>query len=123
MSINNDAWKLSNPDDDGHYTEDHTPRIQSCIYYKFISDHRLSNRPVYGMFTTSGHDIKIWNWFGIETIDIEPIGTEVEEIESEIYRIKQNYTGYELIAKDEFLEVFNSVQERINKLVSHEAMY
>ena len=121
MSTNNDAWKLSNPDDDGHYTEDHTPRIEACIYYKFISDHK--NRPVYGMLTTSGHDIKIWNWFGIQTIDIEPIGTEMEEIESEIYRIKQNYTGYELIAKDEFLEVFNSVQERINKLVSHEAMY
>ena len=121
MSNEYDAWKLSNPWDDGHYTEDTTPRIESCIYYRFTSDHK--KRPVYGMFTTSGHDIKIWNWFGIETIDIEPIDTAIKDIYSEIDRIKENYDGYELITKEEFLTVFKAAQERINKIVDHETIY
>jgi hypothetical protein len=121
MSNGYDAWKLSNPWDDGHFTEDTTPRITECIYYKFVSDHK--KRPVYGMLTTSGQDIKIWNWFGIETIDIEPIDNSVKEIYSEIERIRENYDGYELIAKEEFLAVFKAAQERINKIVEHEAIY
>ena len=110
---NYDAWKLSNPWDDGHYTEDTTPRITECIYYKFISD--FNKRPAFGMITTSCHDIKIWNWCGIQTVSIDSIDNSAEEVESEIDRIKANYDGFEYITKDEFLSVFNQVQERINK--------
>jgi len=116
-----DAWKLSNPWDDGHYKEDETPQIEESIYYKHVSDYK--RQPAYGMITTSGHDIKIWNWFGIHTINIDPIGTDMKDVDAEIERVKANYDGFEFITREEFLEAFNAAQERINKLVSHETRY
>jgi hypothetical protein len=90
MSTNNDAWKLSNPDDDGHYSEDTKPRIEQSIYFKFRAQH--SRRWFYGMITTSGHEVRVWDFGGIRTIDVDEMEPYAEEAQDEIDRIKLNYT-------------------------------
>jgi hypothetical protein len=119
-----DAWKLSNPWDDGHYTEDSEdtkPRIEGSIYFKF--QHKYGKRFQYGMITTSGHDIKIWNYGSLRNIDVDDIETYVEDVESEIDRVKANYENFEYIEKDEFLKEFHEAHTKILNLVHREAFY
>lgn len=122
MIYNNyDSWKLSNPDDDGHFTEDNKPRIEGSIYFKFRMQH--NRRWCYGMITTSGHEIRIWNIQGIRTIDVDEIETYVEDVQDEIDRIKLNYDGFENITAKEFIEEFNEAHTKILNLVHREAFY
>ena len=122
MIYNNyDSWKLSNPDDDGHYIEDNKPRIDGSIYFKF--QQKYCRRYQYGMITTSGHDIKIWNYGNIRNIDVDDIETYVDEVQDEIDRIKANYEKFEYIDKEEFLKEFQEVHTKILNLVNREAFY
>jgi hypothetical protein len=122
MIYNNyDSWKLSNPDDDGHYIEDNKPRIEGSIYFKF--QQKWGRRWQYGMITTSGHDIRIWNYGSSRNIDVDAIETYVEDVEHEIERIKANYENFENIDKDEFLKEFHEAHTKILNLVHREAFY
>jgi hypothetical protein len=112
---NYDAWKLSNPDDDGHYTEDTKARIEEPIYFKYQM--KWNRRHLYGMITTSGYDIKIWNIGRIRTIDIDEIETYVEDVYSEIDRIKSNYENFEYISMQEFYAEFEQVHSKTLKIV------
>jgi hypothetical protein len=122
MIYNNyDSWKLSNPDDDGHYTEDDKPRIETSIYFKY--QHRYQRKFNYGMITTSGHDIRVTNYGGIRNIDVDEIETYVEDVESEIDRVKANYENFQLIEREEFMTEFNEAHTKILNLVHREAFY
>jgi hypothetical protein len=122
MIYNNyDSWKLSNPDDDGHYIEDNKPRIEGSIYFKF--QHKWGRRWQYGMITTSGHDIRIWHYGSSRNIDVDAIETYVEDVESEIDRIKSNYENFENIDKEEFLKEFHEAHTKVLNLVHREAFY
>jgi len=118
---NYDSWKLSNPDDDGHYTEDDKPRIETAMYFRF--QHKWGRRWQYGMITTSGHDVRIWNFGRIRTIDVDEIETYVEDVNHEINRIKANYDNFELIERNEFITEFNEAHTKILSLVHREANY
>jgi hypothetical protein len=115
---NYDAWKLSNPDDDGHYTEDTKPRINESIYFKFRN--KWGRRWQYGMITTSGHDIKIWNYGRLRNIDVDEIETYIEEVQDEIDRIKENYENFENISMQEFYAEFEQAHTNILKIVQRE---
>lgn len=117
---NYDSWKLSNPEDDGHYGED-KPRITESIYFKF--QHKYGKRWQYGMITTSGHDIRIWSYGRFRNIDLDEIETYVEDVQDEIDRVKANYENFEYIDKDEFLKEFQEVHNNILYLVHREAFY
>lgn len=117
---NYDSWKLSNPDDDGYYSED-KPRIEEAIYYKFQM--KWGRRHFYGMITTSGYDIKIWNFGGIRTIDVDEIETYVEDVQDEIKRVKANYDNFEYITMQEFVAEFNEAHTKILNLVHREAFH
>lgn len=122
MIYNNyDSYKLSNPDDDGFYIEDNKPRIEGSIYFKY--QHKGCKRLQYGMITTSGHDIRVWNYGGIRTIDVDEIETYVEDVESEIDRIKANYENFENITMQEFYAEFEQAHTKILNLVNREAFY
>jgi hypothetical protein len=122
MIYNNyDSWKLSNPDDDGHYIEDDKPRIETAMYFKY--QHRNDRRYNYGMITTSGHDVRIWSYGRIRTIDVDDIETYTEEVNGEIDRVKANYENFELIGRNEFLTQFDEVHTKILTLVHREANY
>jgi hypothetical protein len=116
-----DSWKLSNPDDDGHFIEDNKPRIEGSIYFKF--QQKWGRRWQYGMITTSGHDIRIWNYGSSRNIDVDAIETYVEDVEHEINRVKANYENFENIDKDEFLKEFHEAHTKILNLVHREAFY
>jgi hypothetical protein len=122
MIYNNyDSWKLSNPDDDGHYIEDDKPRIETAIYFKY--QHRSDRKYNYGMITTSGHDVRIHNYGHIRTIDVEEIETYLEEVNGELDRIKANYENFELIGRKEFITEFDEAHIKILNLVHREAYY
>lgn len=118
---NYDSYKLSNPDDDGHYSTDEKPRIQNSMYFKYQQTYL--NRFCYGMITTSGHDIRIWNYGSIRTIDIDDIETYVEDVNGEIDRINANYQNFQFIDKQEFMAEFNQAHTKILNLVQREADY
>lgn len=119
--FNYDSWKLSNPDDDGYYSEDDKPRIQTSMYFKFRM--KYNRRWCYGMITTSGHEIRIWNIQGIRTIDVDEIETYVEDVNGEIDRMNANYLDFQFIEKEEFLNEFDEAHIKILTLVHREANY
>lgn len=122
MIYNNyDSWKLSNPDDDGHYKEDDKPRIEQSIYFKFRMAY--NRRWCYGMITTSGHDIRIWNIQGIRTIDVDEMEPYAEDAQHEIDRIKMNYENFEYITVEEFYPEFEEAHNKILNLVQREKNY
>lgn len=122
MIYNNyDSWKLSNPDDDGHFIEDNKPRIETSIYFKFRMEH--SRRWCYGMITTSGHEIRVWDFGGIRTIDVDGIEPYTEDAQDEIDRIKLNYTDFENITMQEFYAEFEQAHNKILNLVQREILY
>jgi hypothetical protein len=113
---NYDSWKLSNPDDDGYYQDD-KPRIEEPIYYK-CSGHK--KRAMFGMITTSGYDIKVWDYGTIRTIDVDEIYTYVDDVSDEINRIRKNYDNFELITMQEFYVEFEQGHSKILKIVQDE---
>lgn len=115
---NYDAWKLSNPIDDGHYTEDDKPRIEEPIYFKFRM--KYNRRWCYGMITTAGHDIKVWNIQGIRTIDVDEMEPYAEDAQHEIERVKENYDSFEYISMQEFYAEFEEAHTKILKIVQDE---
>lgn len=112
-----DEWKLSNPIDDGHYTDD-KPRIEDPIYFKYQM--KWNRRYFYGMITTSGYDIKVWNIGRIRTIDVDEIDTYVEDVQDEIERIKANYESFEYITMQEFYAEFEQAHNKILNIVKLE---
>ena len=122
MIYNNyDSRKLSNPDDDGHYSEDTKPRIEQSIYFKFRPKH--SRRWCYGMITTSGHDIRVWDFGGIRTIDVDEMEPYAEDAQDEINRIKFHYVDFEHITMQEFYAEFEQANTKIINLVQREILY
>ena len=117
---NYDDWKLSNPWDDGHYTdvEDDKPRIEEPIYYKFLS--KYTKKYNFGMISASGHCITVWCYSKLKTIDMDEIDPYVEDVEDEVNRVKQNYEGYENITMQEFYAEFEQAHTNILKIVQHE---
>lgn len=118
---NYDDYKLSNPEDDGHYIEDKKPRIESAIYFKYR--HRNGKKYNYGMIGTSGHDIRVWDYGHIRTIEVDEIETYVDEVNSEIKRVNANYEDTQLIERGEFMAEFNEAQTKILNLVHDNENY
>lgn len=116
-----DAWKLSNPDDDGYYTEDTKPRIQGSMYFKY--KHKHSAKYCYAMITTSGHYIRIWNYGDIRNVDVDDIETYVEDVNGEIDRVNTHFESFQFIEVEEFMEEFDEAHTKILKLVQREAKY
>ena len=118
---NYDDWKLSNPDDDGHYTiiiEDDKPRIEESIYYKFLS--KYSKKYNYGMITTSGHVITVWGYSQVKTVDVDETEPYIEDVQDEVNRVKENYEGFEYISMQEFYAEFEQAHTNILKIVQRE---
>jgi len=117
MSYNNyDDWKLSNPDDDGHYTEE-TNVIEENAYFKY-SDGR---RWVYGMLTKNGWDIRIHSYHRIPTIDIDEFEPTQSEFQDTIYRVRMNYTHFNYIDRSEYMDNYKTAREFMDKLIDDEA--
>jgi hypothetical protein len=110
-----DDWKLSNPDDDGHYTEE-TNVIEENAYFKY-SDGR---RWVYGMLTKNGWDIRIESYHRIPTIDIDEFEPTQSEFDDTLYRVRMNYTHFNYIQQDEFMERYNEARNLLDKLMEDE---
>lgn len=114
--FNYDDWKLSNPEDDGFYTEDTTDYINETTYFRYMNGKRWS----FGMITKSGYDVRVHNYYNIPTIDIDEIEPTQTELNDEIYRVRMNYTQFAFIDRSEFLKHFNDARNFMDKLIPNE---
>jgi hypothetical protein len=117
MSYNNyDDWKLSNPDDDGHYTEE-SNRIEETVYFKYLDGRRWS----FAMINTSGYDVRVHNYYNIPTIDIDEIEPTQSDVNDEIHRVRENYKEFAYIDRSEYMDNYKVAREFMDKLIDDEA--
>jgi hypothetical protein len=117
MSYNNyDDWKLSNPDDDGHYSEA-SNRIEETVYFKYLDGRRWS----FAMITTSGYDVRVHSYYNIPTIDIDEIEPTQSDVNDEIHRVRENYKEFAYIDRSEYMDNYKVAREFMDKLIDDEA--
>jgi hypothetical protein len=109
-----DEWKLSNPFDDGHYTEDETTSIVEALTYKY----RNHNSWTYGMITPDGYDIRVHRYSGSPSIDVNEIHPTMEELDDTIDSIKRHYKDYTEIDYEEFEEQYKEARQIIDRIVA-----
>ncbi|MFN5250924.1 MAG: hypothetical protein ACK5DE_07730 [Bacteroidota bacterium] len=116
MSYHNyDDWKLSNPDDDGHYTEDPNA-IKEDAYFKYL--HNRDKYWTYGMINKDGYQVTITRYIFIPTIEVDELdATEVNQ-NDEINRLRSNYKQFTFIDKDEFMEAYKDAVNHLNKITA-----
>ena len=112
-----DAWKLSNPWDDGHYGEEEEPAsIQETVYFKYLGGKTWS----YGMITTDGYEVRVHQYSRVPTIDIDEIDPTQNDLDDELYRLKMNYTQFEYIKHYEFMDQYNIARQFMDKIIANE---
>jgi hypothetical protein len=115
MSYHNyDDWKLSNPDDDGHYIED-TDAIQEDVYFKYL--HNRDRRWAYGVVNKDGYSITITRYTSIPAIEIDWMDATEYNQNDEISRLRVHYRQFTFIDKDEFVEAYKEAVKKINDIV------
>lgn len=115
-----DAWKLSNPWDDGHYKEsEEEPVISEPFCYKFA--HKSDKYWQYEMITPSGYQIGVNRYYRnqMPSITIDPITPSPEEVDSEYNRAKQNCANIERISYEEFMAEFKKANEEQLKIATN----
>lgn len=113
---NYDSWKLSNPEDDGYYSEEKTNGIEETVYFKYLNGRRWS----YAMITTNGYDVRVHNYYNIPTIDIDEIEPTQSDVDDEIYRVRENYKEFTYIDRSEYMDNYKAAREFMDKLVDDE---
>jgi len=115
---NYDSWKLSNPDDDGHYTEQPTDEIKENAYFKYsgIGGKFWS----YGMLTKGGYDIRVDNWLQLPSINVDEFEATQHEFDDTIHRVRENYTRFEYISREEFMQQYESARQLLDKIMEDE---
>lgn len=117
MSYHNyDDWKLSNPDDDGHYTEDTTDYIEETTYFKYMDGRRWS----FAMITKKGYDVRVHNNYCFPVIDIDEIEPTQTDLNDEISRVRMHHKEFSYIDKSEFMQHFNEARQFIDKIMPDE---
>ena len=112
-----DSWKLSNPWDDGDESEQEIDRINETVFFKYMNGKKYS----YGMINTEGSEIRVHHYMTIPTIEMDEIEPTNEDLYDELYRVKMNYTQFEHISQEEFMEQFKMAQSALTKIISNEA--
>lgn len=112
---NYDSYKLSNPDDDGHYSEE-TNRIEEAVYFKYLNGRRWS----FAMVTTDGYDVRVHNYYNIPTIDIDEIEPTQTDLNDEIARVRLHYKEFTYIDRSEYLQNFRAARQFLNRLIDDE---
>ena len=113
--FNYDDWKLSNPDDDGHYTEDPNA-IKEDAYFKYL--HNRDKYWTYGMINKDGYQVTITRYIFIPTIEVDEMdATEVNQ-NDEINRLRSNYKQFAFVDKDEFMEAYKDAVNHLNKITA-----
>jgi len=114
---NYDAWKLSNPWDDGHYNEDEDPTpIQETTFFKYVA----TKWWVYGMITEEGYDVRVHQYDRVPTINVDEIEPTQDDLDDELHRVRMNYTQFAYIDQDEFMEQYNIARQFMDKIIAHE---
>lgn len=116
--FNYDDWKLSNPDDDGHYTEEKSDHIEETIFFKYLQGYK--GRFAYGMITKQGYCITITDYLSIpaiETDEIEPTQTEQDD---QIHRLRMNYKEFTFIDRSEFMGQYHLAHGHLATIISNE---
>lgn len=122
---NYDSYKLSNPDDDGYTTiqeetmETMETSINNPIFFKYL--HNRNRHWAYGMITLTGHDVRIVNYDTLRGIDIDEIGSSVDEVHDEIAHVQMHHKDFQYIGMDEFMAEFNDAQHQRFKFIQDEA--
>jgi hypothetical protein len=111
-----DDWKLSNPDDDGHYHEQEPERIRETIYFKYINGKSWS----YGMITEDGYEIRVHHYMSIPTIETDEIEPTAQELDDELHRIRIHYREFSYIDNEEFMQKYVVAQSALTKIIAHE---
>jgi hypothetical protein len=115
MSYHNyDDWKLSNPDDDGHYIED-TDAIQDDVYFKHL--HNRDRYWAYGMINKEGYQVTITRYISIPAIELDEMDATQTNQDDEINRIRAYSKGFVYIDRDEFMNEYRSAMKKINDIV------
>jgi len=113
---NYDEWKLSNPFDDGHYTEDETTPIPETAMFKYRNHTTWS----YCMITTEGYDIRVHRYVGSPSIELNQIDPTSEELEDTIERIQLHYKDLTYIEPDEFERHYKEARQMMDIIVRNE---
>jgi nicotinamide riboside kinase len=115
MSYRNyDDWKLSNPDDDGHYIED-TDAIQEDVYFKYL--HNRDRRWAYGVINKDGYSITITKYTSIPAIDVDWMEATEFNQNDETSRLRIHYKQFTFIDRDEFVEAYKDAINQLNKVM------
>jgi hypothetical protein len=119
MIYNNyDSYKLSNPEDDGYYTEQPTDDIKETVYFKYAG--MGGKYWSYGMLTKEGNDIRVENCLNIPCINTDEIEATQTEFYETIYRIRVNYKKFEYIDRQEFMQQYNEARQLLDKIIGNE---
>lgn len=113
-----DSYKLSNPDDDGYYTEQPTDDIKETAYFKYsgIGGKFWS----YGMLTKDGNDIRVDNFLNMPSINVDEFEATQTEFDETIYRVRMNYTRFEYIDRQEFMQQYDEARQFLDKVMANE---
>lgn len=109
-----DAWKLSNPWDDGHYGEEETTPIVEAFTFKY----RNHNSWTYGMITPDGYDIRVHRYSDSPRIEVERINPTMEELEESVEAIRLRYSNYAETNFEEFEEQYKEVRQIMDRIVA-----
>lgn len=115
---NYDDWKLSNPDDDGHYAEETTDYIEETIFFKYLQGYK--RRFSYGMITKQGYCITITEYLNIPAIEIDEIEPTQTEQDDEIQRLRMNYKEFTFIDRSEFMEQYHLAHGHLANIIANE---
>jgi hypothetical protein len=115
MSYHNyDDWKLSNPDDDGHYVDD-PKAIKEDAYFRYL--HNRDRHWAYGMINKEGYHVTITRYISIPTIEVDEMdATEVNQ-NDEISRLSSHYKQFTFVDKVEFIEAYKDAINQLNKVM------
>jgi hypothetical protein len=128
--FNYDDWKLSNPDDDGFYTEETTDEIQETVFFKYLQGYKNISK-AYGMITKEGYCVTIidessvlneysinkQSGYRIETDQI--IATHTEQNE-QLYQMRMTYKEFAFIDRSEFMAQYQLAHAELARVIANE---
>jgi len=125
MTNGYDAWKLSNPWDDGHYTEGEEEKspLDEPHFYKYQTGKMvgLAGWWVYGMILTTGQQVEVWKCRTIPTIQTD--WYELDDLLGVIKRIETTNNNYDCIEQEEFICEYKEAYHTLTKIIRSEANF
>lgn len=119
MIYNNyDSWKLSNPNDDGYYIEQPADDIKENAYFKYSG---IGGKFwMYGMLTKGGYDIRVDNCMQLPSIEVDEFEATQHDFDETLYRVRENYTRFEYISREQFMQQYDLARQLIDKVMADE---